>query len=79
MAKEVGEAKQKCVKEKTYHWCEHHMAWGIHPQAECHFGAKLKEIQARAAVVTTPAATTPTTNSAYAALLANMARCAADE
>ena len=75
----VGEAKQKCVKEKTYHWCEHHMAWGIHPQAECHFGAKLKEIQARAAVVTTPAVTTPTTNSAYAALLANMARCAADE
>jgi polysaccharide deacetylase 2 family uncharacterized protein YibQ len=69
----VGEAKQKCVKEKTYHWCKHHMAWGIHPQAECHFGAKLKEIQARAAVVTTLAVTTPTTNSAYAALYANMA------
>jgi hypothetical protein len=23
-----GEAKEKIVKEKTYHWWEHHMAWG---------------------------------------------------
>lgn len=80
----AGDAKQKIVKEKTYHWCEHHMAWGIHPQADCRFGKKIQEvqkIQANLATTNTTVVAAPaTTNtSAYAALLANMARCAADE
>jgi hypothetical protein len=33
-----GKAKEKIVKEKTYHWCEHHMAWGIHPPKDCCLG-----------------------------------------
>ncbi len=30
-----GKAKEKIIKEKTYHWCKHHMAWGIHPPKDC--------------------------------------------
>jgi hypothetical protein len=38
-----GEAKEKIVKEKTYHWFEHHMAWGIYPPKDCHLGLSRKE------------------------------------
>jgi hypothetical protein len=33
-----GEAREKVVKEKTYHWCELHMAEGNHPPKDCCFG-----------------------------------------
>jgi hypothetical protein len=61
------------------------MAWGIHTQADCHFGKKIQKFQkaqANAAITTTTAAAPPAntkSTSAYEALLANMARCAADE
>jgi hypothetical protein len=74
-----GEAKQKINREKTYHWCEHHMAWTIHAPAECKLGLSRVQAQAHAAEITPVAAAATAVNPAYAALLANMARCAADE
>jgi hypothetical protein len=75
----AGEAKQKINKDKTYHWCEHHMAWTIHTPTECNLGKSRAQAQANAATTEIAASATTTFNPAYAALLANMARCAADE
>ncbi len=38
-----GEPKEKTSKGKTYHWCDHHMAWGIHSPKDCHLGHSQKE------------------------------------
>ena len=38
-----GESKDKVSKGKTYHWCEHHMAWGIHSPKDCRLGNARKE------------------------------------
>jgi hypothetical protein len=38
-----GEPKEKVSKGKTYHWCEHHMAWGIHSPKDCRLGNARKE------------------------------------
>ena len=83
VAPAAGEPKTKKIKDKTYHWCVHHMAWTIHSVSECKLGAE--QIQQQ----TTPASTVAhsaivsaaatTINPSYAAMLANMARCAADE
>ncbi len=73
----AGEAKQKINNEKTYHWCEHHMSWTVHTPGECKLGQS--RLQAQAAITGDTAPEAITNNSAYAALLANMARCAADE
>lgn len=75
----AGEAKQKINKEKTYHWCEHHMSWTIHPPSECFLGQARTQLQAKTALDEVSAPATTSNASAYAALLANMARCAADE
>jgi hypothetical protein len=40
-----GNVKKKIVKEKTYHWCKHHMAWGIHPPKDCCLGLSRKDAQ----------------------------------
>ncbi len=34
-----GEPTTKEVTGKKYHWCVHHMAWGIHSLQECRLGA----------------------------------------
>ena len=83
VAPAAGEPKTKKIKDKTYHWCIHHMAWTIHSESECKLGAERIQQQ------TTPASTVAhsaivsaaatTINPSYAAMLANMARCAADE
>ena len=77
----AGEAKTKVgANKKTYNWCEHHMAWTIHAPADCKLGKARVKAQAHAAEVTpVAAAATTETNASYAAMLANMARCAADE
>jgi len=75
----AGEAKQKINKEKTYHWCEHHMSWTIHPPSECFLGQARTSLQARTATEDANVSMPSPNTSAYAALLANMARCAADE
>lgn len=74
----AGEAKQKCVKERTYHWCEHHMSWTIHSPSDCYLGRARTKQQAQAALETTSMASN-TNAASFAALLANMARCAADD
>jgi hypothetical protein len=38
-----GESKDKVSKGKSYHWCEHHMAWGIHSPKDCRLGNARKE------------------------------------
>ena len=66
-----GEAKQKVIKEKTYNWCKHHMAWTIHSPKECNLGTSCKE-------TTKPKSYAATTNAAmvinpsFLALLANL-------
>jgi hypothetical protein len=35
--------KEKIIHDKTYHWCEHHMAWGMHSSKTCHSGAQRKD------------------------------------
>ena len=38
-----GDPKEKSHKGKTYHWCIHHMAWGIHAPKDCRLGKARKE------------------------------------
>jgi hypothetical protein len=38
-----GEPKEKTHKGKTYHWYDHHMAWGIHSPKDCRLGHERKE------------------------------------
>ena len=70
-----GEPKQKTVSERTYHWCVHHMAWTMHAPADCRLGKERKDDQTGQPA---PAKST-SLNPAYSALLANIARAAADE
>jgi hypothetical protein len=72
-----GEAKQKIHKEKTYHWCEHHMSWTMHTPGDCKLGQA--RLQAQSAFDDSDSLPQDSNVSAFAALLANMARCAADE
>jgi hypothetical protein len=76
----AGEPKQKKSNDTTYNWCDHHMAWTVHTQAECKLGkSRAQQAQSATTDVANPAISTPSLPPAYAALLANMARCAADE
>ena len=79
-----GDPKTKDHNGRTYHWCVHHMAWTIHLPEQCrknpNFRTPAATGSSTAAQATTDVANTATTLSpAYAALLTNMARCAADE
>jgi hypothetical protein len=38
-----GKPKEKTHKGKTYHWCIHHTAWGIHSPKDCRLGQERKE------------------------------------
>ncbi len=38
-----GDPKEKTHKGKAYHWCEHHMAWGMHSPKDCRLGASRKD------------------------------------
>ena len=38
VAPKDGEPKEKKVKDKTFYWCHHHMAWGVHKPADCRVG-----------------------------------------
>ena len=66
-----GEAKQKVIKEKTYHWCEHHMAWTIHSPKECNLGTSHKET-AKPKSYTAAANAAMVINPSFLALLANL-------
>jgi hypothetical protein len=81
-----GEPSTKKVKDKTYHWCIHHMAWTIHTSSECRLGSTRVNAQNTRIVAhhaTTAIASnrvpTPTHESYAAAIISNMARMAMDE
>lgn len=78
-----GEPTQKEHNGYTYHWCVHHMAWTMHSPAKCRKNPAYKppaDEKSTAAQATADVASAATTiNPAYATILSNMARCAADE
>ena len=38
-----GERKTKVLNDRTYHWCETHLAWGEHTNEECKLRMKLEQ------------------------------------
>ena len=83
VAPAAGESKIKTIKDKTSHWCVHHMAWTIHKEAKCKLGADHTQQHttpaANVAHSAIASASATITNPSYAAMLANMDRCAAEE
>ena len=76
---QATEPKEKKVNKTNYHWCDHHMAWTVHTPTDCKLGkSRTANPQANVAM-STETATLANSNPSYAALFANMARCAADE
>jgi hypothetical protein len=67
-----SKAKEKIVKEKTYHWCEHHMAWGIHPPKDCCLELSRKDDQRAPQPMTAAAAAATITNPSFAAFLSKL-------
>jgi hypothetical protein len=67
-----GEAKEKIVKEKTYHWCEHHMAWGIHPTKDCCLGLSRNYAQRAPQSMTAAAAAATIASPSFAAFLSEL-------
>ena len=69
-----GEKHEKKHDERTYHWCEHHMAWTMHSPKECRLGKERKGEKGPVA-----AAAETAVNSSYQALLSTLARFQDDE
>jgi hypothetical protein len=67
-----GKAKEKIVKEKIYHWCEHHMAWGIRPPKDCRLGLSRKDAQRTPQPMTAAAAVATIASSSFAAFLSKL-------
>ncbi len=67
-----GKTKEKIVKEKTYHWCEHHMAWSIHPPKDCRLGLSRKDAQRAPQPVTAAAAAATIASPSFAAFLSKL-------
>ena len=79
----AGEPTTKSSNGKTYHWCDHHMAWTIHLPAECRLGLARTNPTSGSRMVannaTFAASNDHTHEQSYAAaIIANLARCAAD-
>ncbi len=69
-----GEAKEKIVKEKTYHWCKHHMAWGIHSPKDCYLGLSMKDVQRAPQPMTAAAAVATIASPSFAAFLSELSK-----
>ena len=67
-----GKAIEKIVKEKTYHWCKHHMAWGIHPPKDCCLGLSRKDAQRAPQPMTAAAADATIASPSFAAFLSKL-------
>lgn len=67
-----GEKHEKKHDERTYHWCEHHMAWTMHSPKECRLGKERKEDKTSRTHVAAAAATA--VNPSYQALLSTLAK-----
>jgi len=84
-APSAGEPNTKTSNGKTYHWCHHHMAWTIHQPSDCRLGlehtsASTSNTRMVANNATLTSNANDTSHQSYAAaIIANMARCAADE
>ena len=44
-APEPNDDKTKQVRNRTYHWCEHHMSWTIHKPTDCRWNPTHPEYQ----------------------------------
>jgi len=51
---QAGEPLTKWIRNKDFHWCEHHMAWTVHLPTDCRLG-----VAAPATGSANPANTTP--------------------
>jgi hypothetical protein len=78
-----GEPKEKKhgPKDRVFHWCHHHMAWGMHKPADCNVGKERAggAPDAGRNAVAAQAASATVINPSWSALLANMERNMADE
>jgi hypothetical protein len=75
-----GEANKKKHNSRTYHWCKHHMTWGIHKEMDCHlYQEHVKQQNEGCNQVSAQAATATVSNSQWFNLIANMHRNMADE
>jgi hypothetical protein len=67
-----GEAKEKKVKETTYHWYKHHMAWGIHPPKDFCLGLSRKDAQRAPQLMIAAAAIATIASPSFAAFLSEL-------
>ena len=67
-----GEKHEKKHDERTYYWCEHHMAWTMHSPKECRLGKERKGEKTSSTHVAAAAASA--VNPSYEALLSEIAR-----
>ncbi len=67
-----GKANKKIVKEKTYHWCKHHMACGIHPPKDCRLGLSRKDAQRAPQPMMAAAAAATIASPSFAAFLSKL-------
>ncbi len=74
-----GEPTTKEVAGKTYQWCIHHMAWGVHSSKECRLGASQKDApkdgpkdNAKDKAMTYAAAAATIANPSFAAFLSEL-------
>jgi hypothetical protein len=73
-----GKKKEKVHNKRTYHWCEHHMAWTMHLPSKCRLMTEQKGENKNKSYSATVAATA-TVNQEYTALLATLASIANKE
>ncbi len=70
-----GEAHEKKVKECTWHWCKHHMAWGNHKEELCRLSNERTNQQTNSLnQVAAQTASAIVLNPEWQALMANIAR-----
>jgi hypothetical protein len=70
-----GDKKSKEMGKHTFHWCEHHMAWGMHLPSKCRLGHQRKEEQSPTVggnSATYAAAAASIANPQFQALIASM-------
>ncbi len=75
-----GEAHEKKVKGRTWHWCKHHMVWANHKEELCQLGSERTNQQTNGLnQVAAQAASATILNPKWQPLMANMARNMADD
>jgi hypothetical protein len=62
----AGEPVTKHIRNKDFHWCEHHMAWTVHRPSDCRLSGST---QVAGSATPTSANTSPTSVMAASATL----------